>query len=101
MGVLNGRAVQPSSDTASHGVLHTHNERRMVSNGRLTLSPRSEPATSPRKPVSYRVVKTAVIRCGFELDSGEVGRLERGEVIDVLERRETLADGVRTVRHPR
>ena len=98
MGVLNGRAVQASSETASHGVLHTHNERRMVSNGRLTLSPRSEPATSPRKPVRYRVVKTAVIRCGFELNSDEVGRLERGEVINVLERRETIADGMRTVR---
>jgi hypothetical protein len=44
-----------------------------------------------------RVVKTAVLRSDVALDSPQVGELQRGDVIDVLETRElqvSAADGV-------
>jgi hypothetical protein len=46
-----------------------------------------------------RVVKTAVIRSGAALDSPQVGELQRGDVIDVLETRQvSTADGTSMVR---
>ena len=45
-----------------------------------------EPEPEPAR--YWRAVKTATIRKEFELDSAEVGRLERAEVIEVLEARE-------------
>ena len=61
--------------------------------GRLIGSER-ERATCRR----YRVIKTAVLRSELRLDSEQVGTLQRGDVIDVLEAHETVEGGLRTER---
>ena len=45
-----------------------------------------------------RVVKTAVLRSDVALDSPQVGELQRGDVIEVLETTEVWVDGVPVVR---